>query len=59
MLLWLQLPEALRATTEVALPKVGAVFSFPGDWRTGLRTEPAKDLGLLTADAAGHRLERG
>lgn len=59
VLLGLRLPEAFAGDTEVALPKAGAIFSFPGGWRTGLRTEPEKDLGLLTPDAAGHRLERG
>lgn len=51
--------RGLAGDTEVALPKAGAIFSFPGGWRRGMRTEPEKDLGLLTPDAAGHRLGRG
>ena len=51
--------RGLAGDTEVALPKAGAIFSFPGGWRRGLRTEPEKDLGLLTPDTAGHRLGRG
>lgn len=51
--------SGLAGDAEVALPKAGSSFPFPGGWRRGLRTEPEKDLGLLTPDAAGHRLGRG
>lgn len=49
----------LAGDAEVALPKAGLSFLSERAGEEAWRTEPEKDLGLLTPDAAGHRLGRG